>query len=158
MLGIKDIRRLVTRWQASRDASLALDALLQIPAEDAPLVERNQWVIELLYWLRSKDKKGINNDSLSHPEHVRLKGLLQLLEQKPDAKLAIAKLLRSVLRDNDALSLLCDTGVVSKPTFWSEMFERIRQRFIAAPPNQPELSVLFSLGLWGLRMRIGSIP
>jgi len=149
MLGIKDIRRLVTRWQASRDASLALDALLQIPAEDAPLVERNQWVIELLYWLRSKDKKGINNDSLSHPEHVRLKGLLQLLEQKPDAKLAIAKLLRSVLRDNDALSLLCDTGVVSKPTFWSEMFERIRQRFIAAPPNQPELSVLFSLGFVG---------
>lgn len=126
---------------------MALESLLLVPELDADLADRNRWVIELGYWLRrpQKDEQIVD----VHPEHTKLKALLKLLDQKPDIKLKVARVLRSVIRDNDALSLLCDTGVATKNSFWSEVFERIRNRFIAPPPNRPELSVLFSLGFVG---------
>lgn len=152
MFGFKDFRRLWTRWKESRDASQALDTLLLVPDDTADLADRNRWVVELAYWLRRTEKSTKNNPAAtleSHPEHVRLRSFLKILEQRPDVKLKIAKLIRSVLRDNDALSLLCDTGVATKPSFWGEITERLRNHLISPPPNKPELTVLFALGFVG---------
>jgi site-specific recombinase len=159
MLGLKDIRRLWARWQDSRDASQALDSLLVVPDVSASLADRNRWLIEVAYWLRRSEKKTSQKPSNSkaqvsiaeegHPEHAKLRAFLKLLDQRPEAKLKISKLLRSILKENDALSLLCDTGVATKPSFWGEIVERIQNRLIAPPPNKPELAVLFSLGFVG---------
>ena len=79
----------------------------------------------------------------------RLKSFLKTLEQRPDVKAKIARLLRSILRDNDSLSLLCDTGVATKASFWGEMFDRLRHRFVPTPPSQPELAAVVALGFVG---------
>ena len=150
MLGFKDISRLWRRWKDSRNASLALDSLLVIPEVGADLADRNRWLVEVAYWLRQPNKDEVEGVvEASHPEHVRLRALLKFLDSRPDAKLQIARVLRSILKDNDALSLLCDTGVATRPNFWGEMSERIRNKFIAPPPNKPELAVLFALGFVG---------
>jgi site-specific recombinase len=152
MFGFKDFRRLWARWKESRDASQALDTLLLVPDDTADLADRNRWIIELAYWLRRTEKSTKNKAASTlegHPEHARLRSFLKILEQRPDVKLKIAKLIRSVLRDNDALSLLCDTGVATKPSFWGEMTERLRNHLISQPPNKPELTVLFALGFVG---------
>ena len=152
MFGFKDFRRLWARWKESRDASQALDTLLLVPDDTADLADRNRWVIELAYWLRRTEKSTKNKPAANvegHPEHARLRSFLKILDQRPDVKLKISKLIRSVLRDNDALSLLCDTGVATKPSFWGEMTERLRNHLIAPPPNKPELAVLFALGFVG---------
>jgi site-specific recombinase len=152
MFGFKDFRRLWARWKESRDASQALDTLLLVPDDTADLADRNRWVIELAYWLRRTEKSTKNKpvaSSEGHPEHARLRSFLKILDQRPDVKLKIAKLIRSILRDNDALSLLCDTGVATKPSFWGEITERLRNHLIAPPPNKPELTVLFALGFVG---------
>jgi len=150
MLGFKDISRLWRRWKDSRNASLALDSLLVIPEVSADLADRNRWLVEVAYWLRQPNKDEVEGVvEASHPEHVRLRALLKFLDSHPDAKLQIARVLRSILKDNDALSLLCDTGVATRPNFWGEMSERIRNKFIAPPPNKPELAVLFALGFVG---------
>ena len=120
MFGLKDFRRLWVRWKESRDASQALDTLLLVPNDTADLADRNRWIVELAYWLRRTEKSTKNKPVATpegHPEHGRLRSFLKILEQRPDVKLKIAKLIRSVLRDNDALSLLCDTGVATKPSF-----------------------------------------
>jgi site-specific recombinase len=152
MFGFKDFRRLWTRWKESRDAAQALDTMLRVPDDNADLADRNRWVIELAYWLRRTEKSTKNKPaaiSEGHPEHARLRSFLKILEQRPDVKLKIAKLIRSILRDNDALSLLCDTGVATRSSFWGEMTERLRNHLIAPPPNKPELTVLFALGFVG---------
>jgi site-specific recombinase len=152
MFGFKDFRSLWARWKESRDASQALDTLLRVPDDTAELADRNRWVIELIYWLRRTEKSSSNEPTGAaegHPEHARLRSFLKILEQRPDVKSKISKLIRSVLRDNDALSLLCDSGVVTKASFWGEMAERIRNHLIAPPPSKPELSVLFALGFVG---------
>jgi len=152
MFGFKDFRRLWARWKESRDASQALDTLLLVPDDTADLADRNRWVIELAYWLRRTEKSTkdkLTATSEGHPEHGRLRSFLKILDQRPDVKLKIAKLIRSVLRDNDALSLLCDTGVATKSSFWGEMTERLRNHLISPPSNKPELAVLFALGFVG---------
>jgi site-specific recombinase len=123
-----------------------------VPDDTAELADRNRWVIELIYWLRRTEKSSSNEPNGAaegHPEHARLRSFLKILEQRPDVKSKISRLMRSVLRDNDALSLLCDSGVVTKASFWGEMAERIRNHLIAPPPSKPELSVLFALGFVG---------
>jgi site-specific recombinase len=152
MFGFKDFRRLWARWKESRDAAQALDTLLMVPDVSADLADRNRWMIELAYWLRRTEKATKSKPAATlgvHPEHARLRSFLKILEQRPDVKLKIAKLIRSILRDNDALSLLCDTGVATKPSFWGEITERLRNHLIAPPPNKPELTVLFALGFVG---------
>jgi site-specific recombinase len=151
MLGFNTIARFLSRWKDSKDPSQALDRLLIVPEVNADLADRNRWLIEVAYWLRRQEvvKKGELVDPGVHPEHIRLKALLKLLGQRTDVKLKVAQVLRSILRDNDSLSLFCDTGVATKLNFWGELFDRIRNRLIAPPPNKPELSVLFALGFIG---------
>jgi len=149
MLGLKDMSHLWRRWKDSGAASLTLDSLLVVPAPEADLADRNRWLVEIAYWLRQSNKSdvpGASESQIAHPEHVRLRALLKFLDGRPEVKLQVARVLRSILRDNDALSLLCDTGVATKPNFWGEMSERMRNKFIAPSPNQPELAVLFALG------------
>lgn len=71
--------------------------------------------------------------------------MLQVLENNPALAAPVAATLRSLVRDNDPTSLLCDTGVASHPGFWGEFWERAQARLLPPPPNRSDMFGLFSL-------------
>lgn len=144
------LRSLFRKWRESRNASLQLDAILAAANPEAPLADRNEWLIELGYWLRRDGNPGVEPDGddtgpRRYPAHVRLRYLLQVLARHPDWAEAFARTVRSIVRDNDPTALFCDTGVASHPGIWSEMADRLQARFLPPPPNRSDMAGLFAL-------------
>ena len=134
------------RWRASRDASHQLDALLAQADASAPLVARNEWLMELGFWLRSRSNVAPDADTDSpYSEITRLRFLLQVLDRNPELATRFGETIRSVLRDNDARSLFVDTGMSARPGLASELVARMYAKALPLAPNRAELSVLFSL-------------
>jgi len=143
-------RSLFRKWRESRNASLQLDAILAAADPEAPLADRNGWLIELGYWIRRDGLPGAegvaaDNSRKSRREHVRLRYLLQVLGRNPEMAARVARTVRSLVRDNDPTALLCDTGVASHPGFWGEMLDRLQARVLPPPPNRGDLAGLFAL-------------
>ncbi|MFJ1255745.1 site-specific recombinase [Cupriavidus sp. CuC1] len=140
-------RSLFRKWRESRNASLQLDAILAAADPEAPLADRNGWLIELGYWIRRDGLPGAEGVAAdkSRREHVRLRYLLQVLGRNPEVAGRFACMVRSIVRDNDPVTLLCDTGVASHPGFWSEVLNRLQARFLPPPPNRGDLAGLFAL-------------
>ncbi|OZI74905.1 site-specific recombinase [Bordetella genomosp. 12] len=136
--------RLWQRWKASRTAGHQLDSLLAAARPEADLVERNLWVIELAHWIR-RGRSAPGSASEGHPQLARLRYLLHVLDRQPETRERFAQTLRSVVADNDALSLFCDTGVASHPGFWGEVVERLQARYLPSPPNRSDMFAVFSL-------------
>lgn len=137
------------KWRASRHAGHQLDELLAHADPTAPLAVRNQWLIELAHWVQKRG--ALANESRGEGEaaryrpHTRLRYLLQMLDRNPDWRLPVARTLRSVINDSDAISLLCDTGMPVRPGFWGALAERIEKALIPPPPTRRDLSALCSL-------------
>ncbi len=131
------------KWRASRHASHQLDAILAQFQPTRSLAERNEWLIELAYWLRRADRPaGAATESW---RYARLRYLLQVLENNPELAARVGQTLRSIVQDNDPVSLLCDTGLSSRSGFWGELVDRWQARFLPPPPNEPQLAALFAL-------------
>ena len=131
------------KWRASRHASHQLDAILAQFEPTRSLAERNEWLIELAYWLRRADRPaGATSESW---RYARLRYLLQVLENNPELAERVGHTLRSIMQDNDPVSLLCDTGLSSRSGFWGELVDRWQARFLPPAPNQAQLSTLFAL-------------
>lgn len=144
------MRLLFRKWRESRSASLQLDAILAAADPDAPLAERNAWLVELGYWLRRDGNPGVEQDgdasaARRYPEHVRLRYLLQVLARHPEWSDSFARTVRAIVRDNDPTALFCDTGVASHPGIWGEMVDRLQARFLPPPPNRSDMAALFAL-------------
>ncbi|AJG18649.1 site-specific recombinase [Cupriavidus basilensis] len=140
-------RSLFRKWRESRNASLQLDAILAAADPEAPLADRNGWLIELGYWIRRDGLPGAEGVAAdkSRREHVRLRYLLQVLGRNPEVAGRFARMVRAIVRDNDPVTLLCDTGVASHPGFWSEVLNRLQARFLPPPPNRSDMAGLFAL-------------
>ena len=131
------------KWRASRHASHQLDAILAQFQPTRSLAERNEWLIELAYWLRRADRPvGAASESW---RYARLRYLLQVLENNPELAARVGQTLRTIVQDNDPVSLLCDTGLSSRSGFWGELIDRWQTRFLPPAPNQPQLAALFAL-------------
>jgi len=131
------------KWRASRHASHQLDAILAQFEPTRSLAERNEWLIELAYWLRRADRPaGASSESW---RYARLRYLLQVLENNPALAERVGQTLRTIMQDNDPVSLLCDTGLSSRSGFWGELVDRWQARFLPPAPNQPQLAALFAL-------------
>lgn len=139
------------KWRASRHAGHQLDELLAHADPSAPLAVRNQWLIELAHWVQ---KRGalVNEvevreagEAARYRPHTRLRYLLQMLDRNPAWRLPVARTLRSVIHESDAISLLCDTGLPVRPGFWGALVERIEKALIPPPPTRRDLSALCSL-------------
>ncbi|CAJ0818510.1 MULTISPECIES: site-specific recombinase [Ralstonia] len=131
------------KWRASRHASHQLDAILAQFAPTRSLAERNEWLIELAYWLRRADRPtGATSESW---RYARLRYLLQVLENNPELAERVGQTLRAIVQDNDPVSLLCDTGLSSRSGFWGELVDRWQARFLPPAPNQSQLATLFAL-------------
>jgi site-specific recombinase len=153
--------QLLKRWRASRDASHQLDFLLAQADPAAPLAVRNEWLMELGYWLRrptpssvasaaASSKLGMDTPTVletngGYSEHARLRFLLQVLDRNPAQATRVSAMLRSILKDNDARSLFADTGMAARPGLVGELVSRVHARLLPIAPNQAELAVVFAL-------------
>jgi site-specific recombinase len=157
--------KLLKRWRASRDASHQLDWLLAQADPAAPLAVRNEWLMELGYWLRRRTPGAavaadpvmqrqdgapahamtVSDTSGSYSEHARLRFLLQVMDRNPVQAARVSATLRSILKDNDARSLFADTGMSARPGLVGELIARLHARLLPIAPNQAELAVVFAL-------------
>lgn len=146
------------KWQAARHGGPQLDVILAGADPDAPLADRNLWMLDLCRWLdrpapaaspRHTDTADATDPdptaSARYPQHTRLRYLLQVLEHTPERAARVGATLRSLVADNDPTSLLCDTGVAAHPGFWNEFWNRVQTRLLPPPPTRGDMSGLFSL-------------
>lgn len=143
-------QNILTRWRAARDASHQLDSLLAQADPNAPLGARNEWLMEVGYWLRrpSPSTAGANADTSApstFSEHARLRLLLQVLDRNAAQGERVGAVLRSILLDNDARSLFADTGMSASPALTGELISRLQTKLLPVAPNQAELAVVFAL-------------
>jgi site-specific recombinase len=145
-------QNILTRWRAARDASHQLDSLLAQADPHAPLGARNEWLMEMGYWLRRPSPTTANSslDQGASPpttfsEHARLRLLLQVLDRNAAQGERVSAVLRSILLDNDARSLFADTGMSASPALTGELISRLQTKLLPVAPNQPELAVVFAL-------------
>lgn len=76
---------------------------------------------------------------------TRLRYLLQVLRRNAALRERVAGTLQSIVRELDAISLLCDTGLPQSPGLWGEVRERFASLVIPATPHTEEWSVLLTL-------------
>ncbi|MCY0389056.1 site-specific recombinase [Robbsia sp. Bb-Pol-6] len=134
------------KWRASRNGGRQLIELLTHVEWQAPHGARHQWLIELVRWVRRGGlPDGKVDRRVSRPQHVRLRYLLRMLDQHPDWKRDVARLLRATLAEGDAISLLCDTGMPTRSGFWGALVERLQSSLIPPAPNTRSLSALVTL-------------
>lgn len=136
----------IKRWRSANQAQLQLDMLLAHADDSASLFTRNAWLVELGYWLRREQRSFAEVTGEEHRPRstARLRYLLQVLERNDELRVRVVATVRSIFRDLDGVSLLCDTGVPQHASFWSELRERVMLRVIPPTPNTREWGTLFS--------------
>jgi site-specific recombinase len=120
--------------------TVGIDWLVAGARADAPLAERVEWVEQLLAWVRARG--GADAEGAAAPA-TRLKFFLQVLERHPDRKTAVSLLLRTTLRELDAVGLLCETGLPRANAFFQELIRRFSAKLLPAPPAANDMAVLF---------------
>jgi len=135
----------VQRWRQAGRARLELDYLLSHARPQDPLLERVEWLVEVFHWMRvsgSLAVQGIAYES-GQVQATRVRYLLMMLEKNPHWKRAVARTLRSILRDSSALDLFCVTGLPSEAGFVSEVFDRSMEKVLPRPPHVNDLGEVF---------------
>ncbi|HZZ10304.1 MAG TPA: site-specific recombinase [Paraburkholderia sp.] len=148
------LKTLVRKWRASRDSGHQLDALLAIADRAAPYPDRSEWLIELAHWIRRGQAVRTDAQTLASvdpgnphpmPAHARVRYLLHVLDRNPTWKANVASILRALLRESDALSLLCDAGMPVHSGFFGALFERLEASLIPPAPNRRDLAAIVTL-------------
>ncbi len=118
-------------WLAVLRYRPALDALLAQAQPNQPLATRVAWLEDLLAWVR-RDVPS-----------TRLRLLFQILERQPAARANLARTLRSIVRDTEALDLFADTGLPQGAGFLSELFSRAMAGMLPEPLTTQDLADIF---------------
>ena len=87
------------KWRAARHGGPQLDTLLASADPDAPLAQRNLWMVDLCRWIDRPARDPAEDGR--HPQHARLRYVLQVLENNPALAAPVAATLRSLITDND---------------------------------------------------------
>lgn len=111
----------------STTAVAPVDSLLVSADPQAPLADRIEWLEDLLAWVR-RAAPG-----------ARLRFLLQQLDRQPEVKLRVARVLRSIVRDTQALDLFCETGLPRESGFVREAMARLGNELLPATPGNRDL-------------------
>jgi site-specific recombinase len=129
-----------------------LDILLgSIPSNRTPLWKRIEWLRELLMWVFSESPlRGIQKTSeldfsTGHPQALRVKWLMHVLERNPKWKSAFQTLIQSVVTETRVFELLVSMGLHQHSSLISEFFERFQRRILPRPPDDQNLEMLFNL-------------
>lgn len=119
-------------------SQLDLVELLRAIDPDAPLAERNLWLIQLLGWVRG--------DS-ANPEMAvaRVRMLLDAAEVRPQWLALWHAWWGEFLATMDATALLADLGFAPRASFMSEVTDRLRRKLMPPTPETANLGELFTL-------------
>jgi len=120
--------------------TVGIDWLVAGARADATLAQRVQWIEHLVAWIRARG--GADAEGAAAPA-TRLKFFLQVLDRHPERKMAVSLLLRSTLRELDAVGLLCETGLPRANAFFQELIGRFSAKLFPAPPAANDMAVLF---------------
>jgi site-specific recombinase len=134
------------RWRQAGRARVELDYLLANAQPSAPLVDRVEWLVEIFRWMRvpgSLVVAGLDYQS-GQIQATRVRYLLLILEKNPEWKTSVARTLRSILRDTQALDLFCVTGLPSESGFVSEVIDRLMDKVLPRPPHERDLGEVFA--------------
>lgn len=119
-------------------SQLDLIELLRALDPQAPLVERNLWLVHLLDWVRGDSQ---NPDMAV----ARVRMLLDAAEVRPDWLARWHAWWAQFLATMDATPLLADLGFAPRSAFVSEAVHRLRRKLMPVTPDTTDLGELFSL-------------
>jgi site-specific recombinase len=143
------ITRFWRKWRDALRTGRQIDALLAHADPRAELAARNEWLVEVSHWLHREGpiaRDAQQPDQVpKYPPHVRLRYLLQLLDRNPEWKARVALTLQGIVREMDAMALLCDSGMPAHSGFTGALIERLQDSLIPIAPNSRDLSNLFTL-------------
>ncbi len=145
MSGLNTIYDRLVRAKSGR---YGFDYLISSADPSRPLATRLEWLVELLEWMRTRPNSGDASRldfASGHAQMVRLRHLLQTLDRNPTYKHQIAKTLRSILRDIDALEVFRSTGLPGGHGLWTEAASRFTQKLIPAHTDGKDLGEAFEV-------------
>jgi len=129
---------------AGRHAALpSLDVLASSVSPDQSLEERLNWLVDVAQWIRRPGHEGETPPANMSPQSGRLRRFLDILDRNPPWKLAVAKTLRSILRETRAVALFSETGLPRQFGLLTEIGGRLARKFLPPQPGSAELGVLF---------------
>ena len=137
------LKTLIDRYAGRRSALPSLDVLVSAAAPNQALEERLNWLVDVAQWIRRPghdDQALLANMSL---QSGRLRRFLDVLERNLEWKLAVAKTLRSIIRETRAVTLFSETGLPRQSGLLTEISERLARKFLPPQPGSAELGVLF---------------
>lgn len=124
-----------------------LDILLALtPAPDTPLFKRISWLGEILTWVFSESPLNTTelDFSTGHPQALRVKWLLHILERNPAWKEKVQTVFPSIANETSIFDLLVMAGLHQQSGLISEFVERIERRILPRAPDDQNLELLFS--------------
>lgn len=131
-------RRLKTffkKIKSSKNFTYDLDIILSRANPETPLIVQLAWLIELIHWVRYKNKflDYAEVENVRQPV-VRLKFLLNLLDRNPKWKINTAKTIRNLLINPRDVDLFASTGLTEDIGFWSELTHRLSLKIMPQRP------------------------
>jgi site-specific recombinase len=120
-------------WWPRPGNGLELLSWLDAADAQAPLAERNVWLIRLVDWVR-------RGEPLSGTQAV-----LRHVNDAPARRACIQQWLLAFWRDNDVAALLADHGLADRGTLRSEWAERLRRKCLPLSPDNADLGAWFEL-------------
>jgi len=134
-------------WQRIRSPFVrtpSLDSLLATASPKDSIAERLNWLCDLLGWIRRPaDTVADVEAPRGKLQASRVRFLLKMLERNETQRIAVARTLRSILRDTSALDLFCETGIPRSHGLLHEVAIRLSERFLPDRPYSGELGMLF---------------
>ncbi|HOM14030.1 MAG TPA: site-specific recombinase [Rubrivivax sp.] len=121
-----------------------LSALLNAAEGLSGRAQRHLWLARLLEWLRHEPREA-PADGATPPALLRLRHLLNVLENNPEYGQRVQKLFVDFWGDIRAVGLFSDFGFSPRTALYSEVLERLRLHVLPATPDTRELAELFAL-------------
>jgi site-specific recombinase len=122
-------------------ATWDLTALLNAADPRASLPERHLWLARLMEWLRH----GGEGEGPTPRPVLRLRQLLQVLDQHPVHRDAVQGLLQAFWREIDITALFAELGFSPRLALGSALRQRLRARLLPSTPATRDLAALFPL-------------
>jgi site-specific recombinase len=131
------------RYAGRRGALPSLDVLASGASADLALEERLNWLVDVVQWVRHPGQENEIPAANVSLQSGRLRRFLDVLDRNEEWKLAVARTLRSIIRETRAVALFSETGLPRQFGFFTEMSERFARKFLPRPPGSAELGALF---------------
>lgn len=142
---VSDFARVLTTGGYTTRAVKQLHARLSALDPGGELEKRVDAVEQLARWVCDGPKPPPLEGAPPEPyATTRLRLLLRAFDTVPAFRQRASACIGSVLAESNALGLLCEVGLPNDRGLLDETTDRLARRFLPAPPDHGDLSVLFA--------------